>query len=116
MVVHVVLFRPRQGLSGAARSRLVDTLEETLRSVPSVRRFQLGRRVRHGAGYEALMTVDLSYAAVIEFDDLAGLDAYLEHPAHQALGRLFLESVETSAIYDYEMFGAESARLLAEGG
>jgi len=59
------------------------------------------------------MPEDLSFAAILEFDDLAGLHDYLEHPAHQALGRHFMGSLAASAIYDYEMSGAESARLLA---
>ena len=42
-------------------------------------------RVLHGRAYESLMHVDYQYAAVLEFDDSAGLRAYLEHPAHQRL-------------------------------
>ena len=115
MVCHVALFRPKAGLSAADRSALVSVLDKALRGIPTIRRFEIGRRVRHGAGYEALMSVDLEYAAVIEFDDLAGLQAYLAHPAHQALGRQFMQSLEASAIYDYEMVGAaELLRLASE--
>ncbi len=113
MLFHVVLFQPRSDLSPVDRAAVVEALEDALRRIPSIRRFSLGRRVKHGAGYEALMKVDLDYAAVLEFDDLAGLHAYLEHPAHRALGRRFLESLQSSVICDYQMQNAEELRALA---
>lgn len=114
MVFHVVLFRPRSDLTAPGRVALIESLENALQRIPSIRRFHLGRRIRHGAGYEALMTVDLDYAAVLEFDDLAGLQAYLHHPAHQALGSRFMESLASSAIYDYAMQGPEELSALAK--
>jgi hypothetical protein len=113
MLFHVVLFKPRPELSIADRAELVEALEDALRRIPSIRRFNVGRRVKHGAGYEALMSVELDYAAVLEFDDLAGLQAYLEHPAHVALGRRFMQSLASSAIYDYQMHDAGELRALA---
>ena len=113
MVCHVVLFRPRADLDAAERAGLVEAFEEALRRIPSIRRFHVGRRVTHGAGYESLMPVSLDYAAVVEFDDLAGLQAYLRHPAHEALGQRFMRSLEASAIFDYQMQGGEELRLLA---
>lgn len=105
MVFHIVLFRPRADLTDTARREVIEALRSALAAIPSIRRFSLGRRVKHGAGYEALMSVSLDYAAVIEFDDLDGLKAYLEHPAHRALGTRFVQSLESSAIFDYEMQG-----------
>jgi hypothetical protein len=114
MVFHVVLFHPRADVSVPDRVALVETLEEALRRIPSIRRFHVGRRIRHGAGYESLMTVDLDYAAVLEFDDLAGLQAYLHHPAHEALGKRFMQSLAASAIYDYAMQGPDELRALGQ--
>lgn len=116
MVFHVVLFHPRPDLAAADRIAVLDALEDALRSIPSIRRFHVGRRIRHGAGYEALMPVDLDYAAILEFDDLAGLQAYLHHPAHGALGRRFMESLAASAIYDYAMHDPEELRALRATG
>lgn len=116
MVFHVVLFHPRPDLSAADRVALIDAIEDALRRIPSIRRFQVGRRIRHGAGYEALMNVDLDYAAILEFDDLAGLQAYLHHPAHEALGKRFMQSLAASAIYDYAMQGPEELQALSETG
>jgi hypothetical protein len=106
MLFHVVLFRPRPNLSAQETSDLIRAVEDAHRAIPSIRRFHVGRRVVHGAGYEALMRESLDYAAVIEFDDLAGLKDYLEHPAHRALGPRFMQSLESSAIFDYEMTDA----------
>jgi hypothetical protein len=103
MLFHVVLFRPRPNLSAQEISDLVRAVEDAHRAIPTIRRFHVGRRVVHGAGYEALMQESLDYAAVIEFDDLAGLKGYLEHPAHRGLGPLFMQSFESSVIFDYEM-------------
>src|SRR5262245_37059471 len=103
MVAHVVLFKVRPSLDAAARQRLADAFEDALRTIPSIRRARVGQRVRHGRAYEALMTVDYEYAAILEFDDVAGLKAYLADPAHDALGARFFESFEVALMYDYEM-------------
>jgi hypothetical protein len=114
MLFHIALFRPRPDLTPADRAGLVEAFESALQRIPSIRRFHVGRRVTHGAGYEGLMPVSLDYAAVLEFDDLAGLEAYLEHPAHQALGSRFMSSLESSAIFDYQMQDGEALRSVAE--
>jgi hypothetical protein len=114
MLFHVVLFSPRADLAPADRAALVEALEAALQRIPSIRRFHVGRRVVHGAGYESAMKVALEYAAILEFDDLASLQAYLAHPAHEALGQRFMRSLEASAVFDYQMQGVEELRRLAQ--
>jgi hypothetical protein len=63
----------------------------------------VGTRVLHGRGYEALMRTNYSHAAILEFDDMAGLRGYLEHPAHDALGTLFFEMFEEALMYDFDL-------------
>jgi hypothetical protein len=103
VIAHVVLFRPRAGLTVDERASLVAAFSRALREIPVIRRAQIGKRVLHGRGYEQLMTQNFEYAAVLEFDDRHGLQAYLEHPAHEALGERFFASFETALMYDYEM-------------
>ena len=103
MIAHVVLFTPRADLSPDARRQLAVSFEAALKQIPSIRRARVGKRLLHGRGYEALMTVDYEYAAVIEFDDEAGLKAYLEHPAHQQLGSQFFEVFEQALMYDFDL-------------
>lgn len=110
MIAHVVLLAPRPDLTAARRDAFIAALERAAREIPSVRRVRVGRRIRHGAAYEAGMAVDLPFAAIFEFDDLAGLQAYLTHPAHQDLGARFYDSLSAALAYDYEMDGVARAR------
>jgi Stress responsive A/B Barrel Domain len=103
MLTHVVLFRPKKDVTPSARRAMLDALGAAATGIPSVRRFHIGARVTHGRPYEQAMTEDYPHAAIIEFDDLAGLQAYLQHPAHQKLGELFYELLEAGLVYDYEM-------------
>ncbi len=110
-----MLFRPRAELSAAAAQTLWDAFARALNDIPFVRRARVGRRIAIGREYEQLMTVDYQYAAVIEFDDVAGLKGYLEHAAHEELGRRFFESIEAGLVYDFEMTtGADGLASLLE--
>ena len=57
--------------------------------------------------YEAMMPTDYSHAALLEFDDLAGLRAYFEHPGHEQLASRFFDAFEEALIYDYELMEGE---------
>ena len=103
MIAHIVLFRPRADISNSGRTELAAAFETAIREIPSIRSVRIGTRVLHGRPYEALMRSDYPYAAVLEFDDLAGLKGYLEHPAHERLGLSFFESFEEALMYDFEM-------------
>jgi hypothetical protein len=103
MIAHVVLFRPRDDLSTEARQTLATSFEAALTQIPSIRRARVGQRLAVGRPYEALMEVDYTYAAVIEFDDRAGLMAYLDHPAHEQLASQFFSAFEEALMYDFEL-------------
>lgn len=103
MIAHIVLFRERTGVTAEDRRALSRALDQAHRQIPSVRRFHVGRRVRHGRPYEQAMTQDYHYAAVIEFEDVDGLTAYLNHPAHEGLARLWASLSDATLVYDYEM-------------
>jgi len=102
--------KPRADLSPAERAALIDAFERAVRDIPTVRAVRVGRRVVHGAGYEQPAADAADYLAVIDFDDLAGLKAYLRHPAHEALGARFNHSLESALVYDFEVGGAEELR------
>jgi hypothetical protein len=103
VVAHVVLFRPRAGLTPDERAALVSAFSRALRDISGVRRAMVGRRVTHGRPYEQLMTENYEFSAVLEFDDLRALTDYLEHPSHAELGERFFSSFEAALVYDYEM-------------
>jgi hypothetical protein len=49
------------------------------------------------------MREDYTHAAVLEFEDLAALRAYLEHPTHADLGARFFECFEQALMYDFDV-------------
>jgi hypothetical protein len=112
MVTHLVLMKPRPNLSAADRQAFVDAFETALRQIPTIRGVRVGRRVRHGAGYEQSAPDAADFLAAIEFDDLAGLQTYLSHPAHEELGARFGQSLSAALVYDYEMGGVEALGTL----
>ena len=107
MVSHVVLMKPRADLTAAERDALLAAFERAIREIPTVRGVRVGRRVIHGAGYEARVPDAADYFVVLDFDDLDGLQAYLRHPAHEELGARFNQSLSSALIYDFEVGGLE---------
>jgi hypothetical protein len=103
VIVHLVLLQPRPDLTGEQRAAALETLKRAAADVPDIRRFRLGRRVRHGLpGYEQLMPQDFEFALIIEVDDLGALKRYLQAPAHAALGDLFYSATSAALAYDYQ--------------
>jgi stress responsive alpha/beta barrel protein len=102
MVLHIVLFRPKPSVSDSDRAAMFEALHAAATGIPAVRRFHIGNRIKHGRPYEQLMTDDYPFAAVVEFEDLAGLKTYLNHPRHERLGELFYQLLEAALVYDYE--------------
>jgi hypothetical protein len=101
MISHVVLMKPRRDLSAADRAALIDAFERAVREIPTVRGVRVGRRIFHGAGYEASAPDAADYVAIIDFDDLAGLQTYLRHPAHEELGSTFGQLLSAAMVYDF---------------
>jgi hypothetical protein len=118
MILHVVLFRPKAGLESNARRKVVKAFAQAIDHIGSIRRARIGRRRTHGRAYEQLMHENYTHAAIVEFDDLAGLKTYLEHPAHEALGALFFEYFEQALMYDFDMRDGHDGldTLVEEGG
>jgi len=112
MTSHIVLMKPRPDLTAAGRQAFAAAFERAVREIPSVRHVRVGRRIVHGAGYEALMPDAADFVAIVDFDDLEGLQAYLRHPAHEPLGVLFGESLSSAWVYDFEAGGVEALRGL----
>jgi hypothetical protein len=119
VTAHIVLFTPRADLTAEERDDLVRAFAVATENIPSLRRSRVGRRVTHGRPYEQLMREHYEYAAVLEFDDVGGLKAYLEHPAHGTLGELFFSSCDAVLVYDFELgsgLSDLSARPMGRGG
>lgn len=104
MTFHLVLFRPRPDTSDADRDGLLDAMRAAAAGIPSVRRFTIGTRVEHPPQYVLHGFPEFPYVAWLEFDDEAGLQAYLSHPLHVDLGRRFNDAAEAALIYDFNSF------------
>jgi len=112
VIAHLVLFRLRTDLSAADRTALIQAFDAGLRTIPSVRRASVGRRQVHGAGYEGAAP-DFPYAAVLEFDDVEALQAYLRHAAHAAPAQQFFAATEATMVFDYEMVEGDAVAAAA---
>jgi hypothetical protein len=113
MIVHVVLFRPKADLGAADRASLGAAIERAHREIPAVRRFLVGARTAREVSYASGMP-DYPFIALIELDDERALQAYLAHPAHRELGRLFWETSDSALAYDFETVDASRISALLE--
>jgi hypothetical protein len=57
-----------------------------------------------------MMREPYAFAVLIEFDDLEGLKAYLEHPVHKGIGSHFTASASHSLAYDYDLIDIPTGR------
>jgi Stress responsive A/B Barrel Domain len=103
MILHVVLFKPKPNFDEDARRGLARAFADAIDGINSIKKARIGRRRTHGRPYEQLMRVDYTHAAILEFDDLDGLKAYLEDPVHTELGSRFFECFEQALMYDFEV-------------
>jgi hypothetical protein len=106
MVTHLVLMKPRPDLTPADRQAFIDAFDRAMREIPTVRGVRIGKRIVHGAGYEQTAPA-MDYVASIDFDDLAGLQTYLRHPAHIELGARFGQALSAALVYDFEASGGD---------
>ena len=78
-------------------------LKAAVESIPTINRSFVGLTVKIGARYEAKMgDSTYSYASVLEFDDVDGLQSYLNHPMHERIGQLFWQHCERTLISDVD--------------
>jgi hypothetical protein len=110
MVWHLVLMKPKAGLSPGDREALLSAFNRAMREIPTVREVRIGRRLTHHAAYETSAPDSADFMISIGFDDLPALQEYLRHPAHDELARRFYQSLSSALIYDFEAVD----RLIAE--
>ena len=102
MISHVVLFRPKASLSESDRATLVDALRKAVTGIPAIKRTMIGKRLLlNRPGYETQMAEHYEYSAILEFDAESDLRAYLDHPAHNNLGKLLFTSADAVLAYDF---------------
>ena len=102
MISHIVLFTPRASLTAAERRTLVTALRGAVEGIPQIKRATIGKRLLlNRPGYETQMAEHYEYSAILEFDSEADLRGYLDHPAHNELGKLLFTSAQAVLAYDF---------------
>ena len=102
MISHVVFFRPRATLTAAERTALIESLKAAVTGIAEISKTTIGKRVLlNRPGYETQMAEHYEYSAILEFDSEADLRRYLDHPAHNELGRLLFTTAEAVLAYDF---------------
>jgi hypothetical protein len=102
VISHVVLFRPRPNLTAGERQSLITALHGAIDGIPQIKHASIGKRLfLNRPGYEEQMAEHYDYSAILEFDSEADLRLYLDHPAHDLLGKLLFTSAAAVLAYDF---------------
>src|SRR5688572_27269185 len=78
MIRHVAVFRWSEGTTADQIEAVATGLDEMVPQVPTIRAYSHGPDLVLGDGR-------WDYAVVADFDDPAGYQAYVDHPAHQVV-------------------------------
>ena len=103
MILHIVLYQPKDDVTGGEEAAFKAILDKAANIIPSIRQTRVGRTVDLGIGYEIRSEDQLyEYVAIFEFADTDGLKAYMAHPAHIALAEQFWKHCQRTMILDVE--------------
>ena len=83
MILHIATFRWKDGVKEQNIAELTAALLEMAAGIPEIRSYTAGTNLHLRPGGS-----DYGVAAIL--DDAAGLDTYLDHPAHKAVYETFL--------------------------
>ena len=97
MLRHIVMFRfaENTGKSREALLRETEVRAQTLSEIPYVKRFEV-RTAPNGTPRE-----NYDIALFLEFEDIASLTAYRDHPVHVAFRAYITPLREKRASFDY---------------
>lgn len=100
MVKHIVFWRLKDDVTGAARESALRTIKEGFEAmqgqIPGLRRIEIG--VDFGGRDDSV-----DFALYSEFESRAALDVYQNHPLHQALMPIVSGVRSERRIMDYEV-------------
>lgn len=99
MLKHIVMWRFMQQAEGCSKEENMDKVIEGLSAlygvVPELKGIALKKDVLHSSGSYDLMLI-------CDFEDMAGMQAYQVHPAHQAMRSFIHKVISDRATVDYE--------------
>lgn len=94
MLVHIVMFQFKEENKGENLARVKAMLEALPSQIDTLKSMEVGIDISHSE-----RSFDLSLISV--FDDQAGLDVYVPHPAHQEVVSIIKEVTLLSKVVDY---------------
>jgi len=104
MIKHIVMWKFKESAEGKSRAENMQIVKEQLLSlvglIPQIRSMEVGFDVTHGE-----RSMDLCLVA--EYDNVADLKIYAEHPEHLKVGVYVRLVTESRVVLDYEMEGAK---------
>ncbi len=101
MIRHIVMFRYREFAAGHTRAENIAQAKAMLEALPGV-----VPSLRESHVYlngEAANPENYDLVLVADFDDWQGLQDYIVHPAHQAVGVFQRQVRESRACVDFEL-------------
>jgi hypothetical protein len=112
VVAHIVFFQPNEDTTSDDKRSFARIMGKVSAEVTSIRRAYVGKAIDINPGYaRSFGDTTYSHAAVLEFEDRAGLLEYLQHPTHAELGELFWRWCGATAIIEVETRSLDSAGL-----
>lgn len=94
MLVHIVMFQFKEENKAENLARVKAMLEALPAQIDTLKSMDVGIDISHSE-----RSFDLSLISV--FDDQAGLDVYVPHPAHQEVVSIIKEVTLLSKVVDY---------------
>lgn len=114
MIAHIVLFNAKPGLRQSDILGFSQSIHKAFDGIPSIQSARIGRKVSVNPGYTRSFGHEAyEYAAVLEFVDEEALIAYLRHPLHEKLGRLFWQYCESTIISEVELVDGRDSSAVA---
>ena len=93
---HVVCFRFKEGTTQADIDAINAAFEKLPQQIDTIRHFEWGVNVSPEG-----LADGFTHCYVVTFDDKAGLEAYLPHPAHQAFVAMLRPKLDKPFVIDY---------------
>lgn len=96
MIRHVAVFTFIPEFSESERDNWIELVQDLPNHIPEIRAMSIGKDVVHGP-------VSHEIAIVADFDDLAGLETYSKHPAHEKVLEVSSRVKASLAVVDFEI-------------
>ena len=102
MIRHVVLFKRASSVDAAAVAKVFSALKDLTSKISGIISISTG----HDCSPEGIQR-GYTHGFTVDFIDAAARDAYLPHPAHQAVGKMIVSitegGVDGICVVDWEM-------------